>query len=1321
MNARGLGETSKLTEVYRDLRAMNAHVTFIQETKLMRKKADFATTLWKGPAFFGHAPVSARGVAILFSQTCPMVPDPTKTIRNQRFVIVPARWEEKPFLLINIYAPNEHAQRVDFFRALWETLLHSDLLADPLTTIILGGDFNCLDRPSLDKLAGGDHASTYPTILRETLEALESEDAFRSLHPDAREFTWENSTTSTRIDAIFVSRTLLPRIQEVWHEHNPHSDHKRVVLALRPQYPVSIGVGIWTLSSTLLNAPAFQDKIKQATRTTRPADHPTREGWRQALMTKIRTTAQTHQAFLNDIQTCKLEPLNARLAELEERLTRDPGHRTLRFSIKAVKGVIYKITCKKAEARRLFSAAQFFDKGERCTRYFSGLAKKRQIQNTIPSLRGEDGERATNTQDIVKIAHQFYTDLYTATPTCAISTKLLLDQLTRKLTNQQAATLEDPITAKEVERAINTIPTNKSPGPDGLPNELWKEIKDQAATLAELFNEWFLAGEIPAEVQGGIITLLFKKGDPQDIKNYRPITLLNTLAKILTKILTARLSRVMGSLVSPTQTAISGRYIGSNLRLMADLLTYTKKMDSPLGLLLLDQEKAFDKVDWGFMRQTLEAFGFQPNFLQWITLLYKDPTSQLKINNTVSQQIHLRRGVRQGCPLSPLLFVLTLEPFLSAIENDANFQGVLLPNGTRLKQSAFADDTTLFPGSCADVFRAEYWMGVHEKATGATFSRTKSEAIIHGFDPPQHSDFFSTWTTDRHHVFKFLGTPCSLTLNIEEAWEAALVKFTNTLRAWQSCSLSLQGKTVVLKHFAYPVLSYLTSALPVPKGVLQTIQRTSWKFMWNGKKAKVNKETAMISKDLGGIGYPDFEDSFSKAHAKWVSRLLAAWDEPTPWVALAKWSISLVNNKWGHGLSTIITPGSTKVANESPSPFWSSALQQFWKLNPRYELSEGSSKDANIARATPLFNNREIKVNGKPLKGKTWERFANAGIRRLCDLVFFNRIGTYEEVREYYDTDITQHAFNQLANALPQRLVNIATYCPHPVAGSTWAIKEGAVHTVFKISPHDGPPEETWANVWTTEEPFADHIPTFQGKKQIADTSLLRPAEVQFSDRIAVEYLDNRELVPLELKTSPKQTSTTRPKHEDTWTTILRHPPLLPPDWTSTYKRLWKLKVPNRWKDLWWLILRRSLFLGEHAFKANWDEIPHNCKLCHTRETIEHLIHECPRAQTCWSWCRRKWRMATWRGRGNTLEDILLNGDNLWMSLASATFAAIWKARCSEVFDNTDHIPALPLLHSNIKNLISISYNKNNKNSIALWTKRGAFASVVHDVVVFSL
>jgi len=1301
---------------------MNAHVTFIQETKLKEKKADFATTLWKGPAFFGHAPSSARGVAILFSQTCPIVPDSTKVIRNQRFIIVPARWEEKPFLFINLYAPNEHAQRVEFFRTLWENLFHSDLLADPLTTIILGGDFNCLGSPPLDKLAGGEHASTYPTILRETLETLETEDAFRSLHPDAKEFTWANSTTSTRIDAIFVSRTLLPRIQEVRHEHNPHSDHKRVVLVLRPQNPMSIGTGIWTLNSAFLKAPAFLTKLKHIARATRAADYTTREEWRETLMGKIKMATLEHQAHLNEIKDCKLESLNTRLTELEGRLVADPSHRTVRASIKAVKGVIYTITSKNMDARRLHSAAQYFKEGERCTKYFSKLAKKRHTQNTILGLRDMEGERVTNTQEILTIAHQFYSDLYTAVPTCMDSRELLLNQLTRKLTDEQAASLEGPISSKEVIKAIDATPTSKSPGPDGLPNELWKEIKDQAKTIAELFNEWLHKGEIPADVQGGIITLLFKKGDPLDIKNYRPVTLLNTLAKILTKILTARLRQVMGDLVAPPQTGISGRFIGTNLRTLADLLTFTKKTNSPLGLLLLDQEKAFDKVDWGFMRQTLAKFGFKQDFLQWINILYKEPSSQLKINNTMSHQITLRRGVRQGCPLSPLLFVLTLEPFLAAIERDPTFQGVLLPDGSRTKTSAYADDTTLFPSSTEDIERAEYWMGVHEKATGATFSRSKSEAIVYGFDPPAHSNYFSNWITDRHHTFNFLGTPCSLKLDIEEAWEVAVLKFQNTLERWQSCSLSLQGKIVVLKHFAYPVLSYLTSALPVPPSVLKIIQKTSWKFMWKGKKAKVNMETAKISKDFGGIGYPDFEDTVSKAHAKWMNRLLVAWNESTPWVALAKWSISHVNQKWGHGLSTIITPSTPRVAKESPSPFWSSALQQFWKLNPHYELSEGSSKDANIARATPLFNNPEIKVNEKPLKGKTWEHFANVGIRRLCDLVFFDRIGTYEEVCEYYDTDnITQYAFNKLVNALPQRLVDIATFCPQPAVGSTWAIKEGTVHKVFKICTPEGPSEEIWAIVWTTEEPFEDHFPSFQGKQQILDTSLLRPVEAQFTDRIRVLYLDNRELAPQALSRNPPRKTITTPKHQDTWTSILRHPPLLQPDWSRTYRRLWKAKIPNRWKDLWWLILRRSLFLGDRAQRTNWEKIPYHCKQCNLLETLEHLFHECPRAQACWSWCRRKWRAANWRGRDNTLEDVLLYGDNLWMSLASATFAAIWKARCSEVFENTDHIPALPLLRDNIKTLININFNKHNPNSIAMWTKRGACASVVCGAIVFSL
>ena len=112
----------------------------------------------------------------------------------------------------------------------------------------------------------------------------------------------------------------------------------------------------------------------------------------------------------------------------------------------------------------------------------------------------------------------------------------------------------------------------------------------------------------------GTVTLLYKKGDPKDVKNYRPITLLNTTAKLLTRILNNRLKTVMENLITPVQTGISGRYIGETIRTMADLLCHAKVTSTPLGALLLDQEKAFDKVSHRFLQRVLEKMGFGSNF-----------------------------------------------------------------------------------------------------------------------------------------------------------------------------------------------------------------------------------------------------------------------------------------------------------------------------------------------------------------------------------------------------------------------------------------------------------------------------------------------------------------------------------------------------------------------------------------------------------------------------------------------------------------------------------------------------------------------------------
>ena len=150
--------------------------------------------------------------------------------------------------------------------------------------------------------------------------------------------------------------------------------------------------------------------------------------------------------------------------------------------------------------------------------------------------------------------------------------------------------------------------------------------------------------------------------DRLDRKNWRPITLLNVDYKLCARTLAGRLLRVIHNAVEKDQTCgAPGRYIGENVSLLRDLVDYTSETDTPAAILSLDQEKAFDRVDWNFMFNTLSRIGFGPSFIRWVRLLYTDFRSCVLLNSYSTPVFYHSRGVRQGCPLSPLLYVLTIE------------------------------------------------------------------------------------------------------------------------------------------------------------------------------------------------------------------------------------------------------------------------------------------------------------------------------------------------------------------------------------------------------------------------------------------------------------------------------------------------------------------------------------------------------------------------------------------------------------------------------------------------------------------------------------
>ena len=215
--------------------------------------------------------------------------------------------------------------------------------------------------------------------------------------------------------------------------------------------------------------------------------------------------------------------------------------------------------------------------------------------------------------------------------------------------------------------------------------------------LVRVLNVAYKTGQLSTSQRRGLIIVLYKKNDRLDTKNWQPISLLNVDYKIATRTISGRLLAVLSSIIGPDQTCgVPGRTISSNLFLIRDLLEYVEREDIPLALLSLDQEKAFDQVDWGFLLRSLETFNFGPTFLRWIKLFYTSIESAVVINGWTSAFFQPLQGVRQGCPLSPLLYVITIEVLTACLRTSPGITGVQLPNSLeQFKCSGYADDTTV--------------------------------------------------------------------------------------------------------------------------------------------------------------------------------------------------------------------------------------------------------------------------------------------------------------------------------------------------------------------------------------------------------------------------------------------------------------------------------------------------------------------------------------------------------------------------------------------------------------------------------------------------
>lgn len=219
--------------------------------------------------------------------------------------------------------------------------------------------------------------------------------------------------------------------------------------------------------------------------------------------------------------------------------------------------------------------------------------------------------------------------------------------------------LESPVVLSDIEATIKSLPNGKSPGPDGYTKAYYSTFFPLlAGPMCSYFNSIAKGNSIPPEALLAHITVLPKEGkDPTLAQNYSPISLLNVDFKILAKILANRLKHLIPHIVHPDQTGFVAAREARNNSIRAIHLIQFKTV----------QKKAFDRVDWSFLKAVLETMGLGPYMLTWIMAFYFTPSAQVKVNGLLSPRFPIRNGTRQSWPLSPLLFALTLEPLLRKI------------------------------------------------------------------------------------------------------------------------------------------------------------------------------------------------------------------------------------------------------------------------------------------------------------------------------------------------------------------------------------------------------------------------------------------------------------------------------------------------------------------------------------------------------------------------------------------------------------------------------------------------------------------------------
>ncbi|KAM0827167.1 hypothetical protein ACQ4PT_068367 [Festuca glaucescens] len=457
--------------------------------------------------------------------------------------------------------------------------------------------------------------------------------------------------------------------------------------------------------------------------------------------------------------------------------------------------------------------------------------------------------------------------------------------------------LEAQFTEGEVRAAICAMPTNKSPGPDGFSWEFyrhcWPIIK--VDVMADLREVWLGRDQGFEALNEALITLLSKKDGAVELKDFRPISLVHSFARLLTKVLARRLAPRMPDLVDSNQTAfIRGRCIQDNFLLVKNSakLLHTKKI--PSLLLKVDVAKAFDNISWPFLLAVLRQRGFSPRWLRWIAMLLRSASTSVLVNGCAGSAFRHGRGLRQGDPISPLLFVIAMD-VLSAMFRAAEHDGVLSDLsalGLRSRVSLYADDVIVFAKATTTELAAVWGvLGCFGAASGLKANPAKSTAALIQCSDEILAEVVPALSCPLGFLpCSYLGLPLSLRKPRKADLQAMLDKLVAKLPFWKARLMTREGRVVYVQAVMMDSVVYHLLALDVDPWFIKAVDKLRRGFLWDGKEDARGGSCAVAwhlvcqTKSLGGLGLHNLCWLNVALRTRWL--WLQRTDGSKPWLGL---------------------------------------------------------------------------------------------------------------------------------------------------------------------------------------------------------------------------------------------------------------------------------------------------------------------------------------------------------------------------------------------------------------------------------------------------